>query len=76
LKPKEYQLLLLLARNVGRIVPSRDVDRWLFPKTVRSSSNSVAVHLSRIRKALQGGRVSIKTFRGKGHCLVVHDAVP
>ena len=74
LNAMEYQLLALLARNVGQVVPTREVHRWLFGSSVRPKSNAVAVHLSRVRRSLEGSRVLIETIFGKGYRLVVRGA--
>ena len=71
LNAMEYQLLALLARNVGKIVTPREVDRWLFGSAGRPKSNPVPVHLFRVRKALAGSRVEIETVRDKGYRLIV-----
>jgi DNA-binding response OmpR family regulator len=74
LNAMEYQLLALLARNVGQVVSAREVDRWLFGSAGRPKSNSVQVHLFRVRRALAGSRVAIETVRGEGYRLMVSGA--
>ena len=73
LKPKEYQLIALLARHLGELVPINEVHKRLYGREERPKSNSLAVHLARLRKALDGGEVSIETKRRVGLRLLVID---
>jgi two-component system copper resistance phosphate regulon response regulator CusR len=73
LSPREYDLLLVLARASGRIVPREKLlgDVWDLP--FDPGTNVLDVHIGRLRKKLDAhGPPLIRTVRGSGYQLVAH----
>jgi DNA-binding response OmpR family regulator len=73
LTPREYALLEKLVLHSGTVVTRTDLARsTLIDETVAVGSNSLNVHLSRIRQRLRaaGSTVTILTVRGVGFTLV------
>lgn len=68
LLPREYQLLLYLARHPGVAVAQATLHRALWGRDFDPGTNVIAVHVSRLRAKLGGG-VRITTDRGKGYRL-------
>ena len=71
LTPKEFEILTLLARNAGRIVPRGELQRQLWQTPLPGSSKSLDMHVSSLRRKLQsaGSQVVIRTSRGVGFAL-------
>ena len=70
LLPREYGLLLLLARAAGRTVPAEVLRHALSGNACAPGTNVVAVHLSRLRAKLGEGAARIVTDKGRGYRLV------
>jgi two-component system, OmpR family, response regulator len=73
LTPREYALLEKLVLHAGTVVTRTDLARsTLIDETVAVGSNSLNVHVSRIRQRLReaGSTVTILTVRGVGFRLV------
>lgn len=71
LLPREYALLLYLARHVGVSVDHATLYRALWGRRFDPGTNVIAVHVSRLRAKLGAGSVAIATERGKGYRLFV-----
>ena len=55
LPPKEFDLLLLLVKNQGQIMPREALIKALWPNTIVEEAN-LNVHISALRKMLAGGQ--------------------
>lgn len=68
--PKEYGILLLLARNKGRVFTSRDIYELVWEDTYLESDNTVLTHIRNLREKL-GDTVKnskyIRTVWGVGY---------
>lgn len=72
LSVRETQLLELLLRRVGKVVPKRVVEDQLFGLDGDLGSNAVEVYVHRLRKRLEDGATGarIDTVRGVGYMIV------
>lgn len=71
LLPREYALLLYLARHAGSVVAQGTLHRALWGRAFDPGTNVIAVHVSRLRAKLRGGSVRVLTERGRGYRLLV-----
>lgn len=71
LRPAEANLLELLIRNNGIVIPKERIIARLWGPDSTADANRVEVHISRIRKALShvGASASVRTVRGVGYML-------
>ena len=71
LTAREYELLLLLLRSRGRIVPRERILAEIWQEEKSAASNVIEVYVRYLRQKLeQGGeRRLIHTVRGQGYCL-------
>ena len=71
LSAQEINLLEILMRRTGRVVPKRHLDDQLFGLTADVGPNAVEVAVHRLRKRLQGtgAAAEIHTVRGVGYLL-------
>ena len=71
LSAREAQILELLMRRAGKVVPKSSVEDRLFGLDDEFGSNAVEVYMHRLRKRLQDGKaaVIIHTVRGVGYML-------
>lgn len=67
LKPKEFALLELLMRNVGRVLPRKLIEEKLYSWDDEVSSNAVEVHVHHLRRKI--GSEFIRTVHGIGYTL-------
>ena len=67
LKPKEFALLELLMRNVGRVLPRKLIEEKLYTWDEDVSSNTIEVHVHHLRRKL--GSDFIRTVHGIGYTL-------
>ena len=71
LLPREYALLLHLARNAGRVVTKRDLLAQVWGLNFDPGTNVVEVHISRLRAKLDRGVAPmLRTEKRVGYCLV------
>lgn len=72
LLPREYAMLVHLARHAGRTVPHAELRRAVFGLAFDPGTNLLAVHASRLRAALDRGFAwsMLHTDRGRGYRLV------
>jgi DNA-binding response OmpR family regulator len=75
LLPREFALLDLLARDAGSTVGHAALYRGLFGLRFDPGTNVLAVHVSRVRRALaaSGMAAMLRTDRGRGYRLVPED---
>lgn len=68
---REMGVLEQLLRRFGRVVPKDVLEEKLYGFDEEVSSNSVEVHISRLRRRLknEGATISIHTLRGVGYLL-------
>ena len=71
LTAREYQLLLLLIRQAGRVVRRERILREIWDDQPGASSNVIEVYVRYLRQKLEEGgeRRLIHTVRGQGYCL-------
>lgn len=67
LKPKEFALLELMMRNVGRVLPRKLIEEKLYTWDEDVSSNTIEVHVHHLRRKL--GSDFIRTVHGIGYTL-------
>lgn len=72
LSVRETELLELLLRRAGKVVPKRVVEDQLFGLDGDLGSNAVEVYVHRLRKRLEDGATGarIETVRGVGYMIV------
>ncbi len=72
LLPREFALLLHLARHTGRVVPQAELLDRIWGLGFDPGTNVVQVHISRLRARLDRGFAApmLITHRRKGYCLV------
>jgi len=63
----EFDLLELLMRSAGRIVSRDEITSVLFEREATPYDRFLDVHISHLRKKLEGGRTLIRTIRGVGY---------
>jgi hypothetical protein len=71
LLPREYSLLLYLARHAGIVVDHATLHSAIWGRGFDPGTNVIAVHVSRLRAKLVSGGVTVITERGRGYRLVV-----
>ena len=67
LTPTEYRMLVLLARNVGRVLTRSHLEQSLYGWRDEPDSNALEVHIHHLRKKL--GSELIRTLRGVGYTI-------
>jgi len=66
---REFRLLEILVAHAGKVVPKERLMNQLFNFDENVSVNALELHISRLRKKLEGARVSIGTVRGVGYVM-------
>lgn len=75
LTKKEHELLELLEQNPGRCFSRGFLLRQVWGYSEQTRTRTVDVHVSRLRKKLEGKRqVAIHTVVGQGYVLLIHHA--
>lgn len=76
LMPREFDLLLALARQAGEAINRDDLLRAVWRTSFDPGTNSVEVHICKLRRGLSPlrGSVSIETVRHRGYRLVSEPA--
>ena len=71
LTEKEYDILNALARHAGRVMTKTELTGLLWGEDLENVSNLLEVHISHLRKKIDGGAPLplIRTVRGHGYCL-------
>jgi two-component system, OmpR family, response regulator CpxR len=72
----EFSLLELLMQSAGRIVSREEISAALYQRALNPYDRSLDVHMSNLRKKLEGDRAThrepvIRTIRGVGYLFVV-----
>jgi len=70
LRAKEFDLLLALAENRGRVLTREKLLNLVWGFDFYGQTRTVDVHVAHVRKALAGSQVSIETVTGVGYKLV------
>ncbi len=73
---KEYEILVLLASQLGVYVKRERLQQNLYPLNEEPESNSIEVLVARVRKKIVHSNIEIRTVRGKGYGLHVVLAQP
>lgn len=63
----EYDILEFLVRSAGQVVSRDDLTRFLYNRQANPLERALDVHVSHLRKKLEGGRDLIRTVRGVGY---------
>ena len=73
----EFDILEQLMRSAGRVVSRDDLMESLYNRKATPFDRSIDMHVSHLRRKLEGARPVIKTIRGVGYqfCLTPEDAV-
>jgi Tol biopolymer transport system component/DNA-binding winged helix-turn-helix (wHTH) protein len=69
----EFELLLLLVRNRGRVIEKKEIMDGVWPDAA-VEENNLTVRMSSLRRALgetKGNHPYIQTVTGRGYCLIV-----
>ena len=67
LTPLEFDLLEMLMRSAGRVVSRGEITRALFERDATPYDRFLDVHVSHLRKKLEGGSKLIRAVRGVGY---------
>ncbi len=63
----EFDLLEMLMRAAGRVLSRDEITAALFEREATPYDRFLDVHISHLRKKLEGGRTLIRTVRGVGY---------
>jgi len=63
----EFDLLEMLMRSAGRVVSRDEITMALFEREATPYDRFLDVHISHLRKKLEGGRNLIRAVRGVGY---------
>jgi DNA-binding response OmpR family regulator len=63
----EFDILLLLIRSAGRVVPRDEITATLLEREATPHDRALDVHISHLRRKLERGRTLIRTVRGIGY---------
>ena len=69
LTPKEFELLVVLAEEPGRVVPRKEIYARVWDPVWVGSGKSLDVHVTGLRKKLASTHLSIESVRGVGYRL-------
>jgi two-component system, OmpR family, response regulator CpxR len=70
----EYDILETLMRSAGRVVSRDELMQRLYQRDSSPFDRSIDVHISHLRKKLEGTRELIRTIRGVGYQFAVDEA--
>jgi len=74
LSQRELSLLEALLANRGRVMPKERIFARMFSFGEEEVGlNAIEIYVSRLRRKLEGSRVSIRTLRGLGYQIVADD---
>jgi two-component system response regulator TctD len=74
LSQREFSLLEALLANRGRVMPKERIFERMFSFGEQEVGlNAIEIYISRLRRKLEGSRVSIRTLRGLGYQIVADD---
>jgi DNA-binding response OmpR family regulator len=63
----DFDLLEILMRSAGRVISRDELTLALFERKAAPYDRILDVHISNLRKKLEGGRSLIRTIRGVGY---------
>jgi len=69
----EYDILETLMRSAGRVVSRDELMQRLYQRDASPFDRSIDVHISHLRKKLEGTRELIRTIRGVGYQFAVDE---
>lgn len=69
----EYDILETLMRSAGRVVSRDELMQRLYQRDSSPFDRSIDVHISHLRKKLEGTRELIRTIRGIGYQFAIDD---
>jgi two-component system response regulator CpxR len=71
----EFQILEMLMRSPGRVVTRDEIAVVLYQREISPFERSLDVHVSRLRKKIEGGpsAATIRSIRGTGYMLACED---
>jgi two-component system response regulator CpxR len=69
----EYDILETLMRSAGRVVSRDELMQRLYQRQATPFDRSIDVHISHLRKKLEGPRELIRTVRGVGYQFAVEE---
>lgn len=77
LSQREFQLLVLLARDAGVVLPRSAIIEELWAGDLAIGDNAVDALASRLRRRIDGpfGGRMLRTVRGVGYCLAAEDGM-
>lgn len=64
---REYRLLEIFIGRINRVISKDEIGTHLFSFGEDASTSAIEVHISRLRKKLVGGPLTIRTLRGSGY---------
>ena len=67
LTPTEFSLLEMLMRHAGQVVTRKMLCEHLWEADWEGETNVIEVHVTRLRKKLDGAGEAIQTVRGRGY---------
>jgi len=73
LSPREFEVLGPLIGRAPRLLAKRHLMESLAERDFEASENAVETYVSRLRRKLIGSGTAIRTMRGFGYMLVLHD---
>jgi DNA-binding response OmpR family regulator len=76
LTPREYSLLVLLARNAGRVVSRSEILSQVWEMLRDPGSNVIEVNVRNLREKLGALGSSIETVRGAGYRFTLAEGAP
>lgn len=70
----EFDILDVLVRAAGRVITRNDLMQRLYQRDATPFDRSIDVHMSHLRRKLEGGERLIRTVRGVGYQFCVEEA--
>lgn len=67
----EYEVLKVLATNLGEVVSKEEISEIALQRTLKPFDRSLDVHISNIRKKISELGITIKSVRGRGYQLIL-----
>jgi two-component system response regulator CpxR len=72
----EFEILDLLVRSATRVISRDQLSAVLHQRPLSPYDRSLDVHISHVRKKIEGGGVVIRTVRGVGYVLSAEMETP
>jgi two-component system response regulator TctD len=64
---REYRLLEIFIGRINKVVSKDEISRHLFAFDEETGPSAIEIYVSRLRKKLVGGPLTIRTLRGSGY---------